>query len=424
MSTLFLTLAIFSAWATYNLYFPVFTHKQGALLSFFSGLIIGELALHHIFLQVLITLGFVSIGAVDGNLGVISLLILFASWIALALYYLQAHEAQQSFETALQANLGANYKMHIRPRFAESLSDSIRHKRLLLPSTAMRSSHVECLKNIIYHQVNGMRLKLDIRMAREHRATPYQTPAPVLLQIHGGAWTYRMGSKNEQALPLMNHLAELGWICVSIDYRLSPKATFPEHIIDCKRALVWVKQHIAEYGGDPNFIVVTGGSAGGHLSALLALTPNLAAFQPGFEDADTHVQGCVSFYGIYDFLDTHQLQLNNGLHNILENSILKESKTANPALYQLASPIHHIYEQAPPFMIIQGDKDTLVAVSESRVFAEHLQQISEQPVVYVELAGAQHAFDMLPSLRTEHTINGIERFCAWLYSQHLEATEG
>ena len=68
-----------------------------------------------------------------------------------------------------------------------------------------------------------------------------------------------------------------------------------------KRALAWVKEHIAEYGGDPDFVAITGGSAGGHLSSLAALTPNVAAFQPGFEDADTTVQAAVPFYGVYDF---------------------------------------------------------------------------------------------------------------------------
>ena len=94
----------------------------------------------------------------------------------------------------------------------------------------------------------------------------------MLFQIHGGGWV--IGSKNEQALPLMYHLARAGWVCVSVDYRLSPQATFPDHLVDCKRALAWVREHVAEYGGDPDFVVVTGGSAGGHLAALVALTPN------------------------------------------------------------------------------------------------------------------------------------------------------
>ncbi|KBL94963.1 esterase [Mycobacterium tuberculosis] len=109
--------------------------------------------------------------------------------------------------------------------------------------------------------------------------------APVLFQIPGGAWT--TGNKRGQAHPLMSHLAELGWICVAINYRHSPRNTWPDHIIDVKRALAWVKAHISEYGGDPDFIAITGGSAGGHLSSLAALTPNDPRFQPGFEEADT-----------------------------------------------------------------------------------------------------------------------------------------
>ena len=73
--------------------------------------------------------------------------------------------------------------------------------------------------------------------------------APVLFQIPGGAWT--TGNKRGQAHPLMSHLAELGWICVAINYRHSPRNTWPDHIVDVKRALAWVKAHIADYGGDP-----------------------------------------------------------------------------------------------------------------------------------------------------------------------------
>ena len=64
--------------------------------------------------------------------------------------------------------------------------------------------------------------------------------------------------------------------------------------------MAWVKEHIAEYGGDPAFVAVSGGSAGGHLCALLALTAGDPAFQPGFEEADTSVDACVPFYGVMD----------------------------------------------------------------------------------------------------------------------------
>ena len=119
-----------------------------------------------------------------------------------------------------------------------------------------------------------------------------------MVYIHGGAWV--IGDKREQGKPMMYELVARGWVCVAINYRLSPKATWPDHIVDAKRAVAWVKEHIAEYGGDPAFVAVSGGSAGGHLCALLALSAGDPAFQPGFEEADTSVQACVPFYGVMD----------------------------------------------------------------------------------------------------------------------------
>lgn len=182
---------------------------------------------------------------------------------------------------------------------------------------------------------------------------------------------------------------------------------------------MWVKKHIAEYGGNPDFIVVTGGSAGGHLSSLLSLTENYAPFQPGFEEEDTRVQGCVPFYGIYDFYDEQGLQYHKALEEILEKSVLKVSKQRNPELYKQASPINHIHADAPPFMVIQGDRDTLVSTDETRYFVERLRQISSNPVVYAEIAGAQHAFDVFPSVRSEHVLKGVVEFVSWLYSGYV-----
>ena len=134
------------------------------------------------------------------------------------------------------------------------------------------------------------------------RDLPRDGKAPVLLQVPGGAWS--IGMRRPQAYPLMSQMAERGWICVSIDYRVSPRNTWPDHIVDVKRALAWIKEHIAEYGGDPDFVAITGGSAGGHLCALAALTPDDPQYQPGFEDADTSVVAAVPIYGRYDWFST------------------------------------------------------------------------------------------------------------------------
>ena len=128
---------------------------------------------------------------------------------------------------------------------------------------------------------------------------PRDGHAPVLLQVPGGAWA--IGMRRPQAYPMMSDLAERGWICVSMAYRVSPRNTWPDHIVDVKRALAWVKENIADYGGDPDFVAISGGSAGGHLAALAALTPNDPQYQPGFEDADTSVVAAVPVYGRYDW---------------------------------------------------------------------------------------------------------------------------
>ncbi len=118
----------------------------------------------------------------------------------------------------------------------------------------------QVVRNVDYVGDGVRAHRLDIIRRRGHAPTG----APVLVYIHGGAWV--IGDKREQGLPLLYELARRGWVTVTINYRLSPKATWPDHIVDCKRALSWVRDHIAEYGGAPGFIAVSGGSAGGHLA--------------------------------------------------------------------------------------------------------------------------------------------------------------
>ncbi|MCP4682707.1 MAG: alpha/beta hydrolase, partial [Desulfobacterales bacterium] len=205
-----------------------------------------------------------------------------------------------------------------------------------------------------------------------------------------------------------------------VDYRLSPRATFPEHIIDCKKAFAWVKENIKDWGGNPDFIMVTGGSAGGHLSSLFALSANDPQFQPGFEDVDTRVQGCVPYYGVYDFSDTHGLQASPDLYRMVSRTVMKKSKRNELEAYHQASPMFRIHEDAPPFLIIHGDSDTLVSVAEARKFAEMLKETSKEAVAYAEIQGAQHAFDLFPSVRSEYVKLGIERFANTIYDKWLK----
>ena len=406
MSGLYLVLSIWGAWLTWNALHPIRHHSRLASLSFVAGWLTSELPLHHIAWQLLVTLVFASAGAFEAWTGRLGLLLSFASWAGLVAVFQRAHEAEPAVERALREALGEGYAPELRSARGEQGLEREDWMRVLRPFP-IRRPEVEVEKDILFARARGVDLKLDVY---RNRSRP--SAAPVLLQIHGGAWI--LGSKDEQALPLINQLASDGWVCVSANYRLSPHATFPDHIIDCKRALAWIREHIADYGGDPDYVVVTGGSAGGHLAALLALTPNDPEYQPGFEAVDTRVRACVPFYGVMDFSDRNGVYPNRSLSRLLEKKVMKGSKDEIPEDWDRASPIMRVRSDAPPFFVVQGDVDNLVPVEDARQFVSALREKTESPVAYAEIPGAQHAFEMFPSLRSLHVVNGVHRFLAWL----------
>jgi acetyl esterase/lipase len=318
-------------------------------------------------------------------------------------------------EDALRGGLGPDYRSEIAPGLAERLARRTSRRHLLLPFY-LRDRRVERVKNIRYAPGAGRRHLLDVWRPKggAHRA-------PVLLQLHGGAWM--VGDKGQQALPLMLHLAAEGWVCVAANYRLSPRVSIPDQLIDCKLTIRWIRDHIAEYGGDPDFVVVTGGSAGGHLAALLALTPNDAEFQPGFEDADTSVTACVPLYGVYDLAEVFDPQDRAGprgerIGHWFARKVAGATVEEDRERFVKYSPISHVGPHAPPFFVVHGKSDNLVPVEQARRFVAALREVSRKPVLYAEIPGASHAFEVFHSVRTENVVNGVDRFLAWLHSAH------
>jgi acetyl esterase/lipase len=233
----------------------------------------------------------------------------------------------------------------------------------------------------------GRRNLLDLY---RHRARP--SGGPVLIHLHGGG--YYRGRKNSQSLPLLYRLASQGWVCVSANYRPRPAAQHPDRLIDLKKVIAWVRAHGPEYGADPGLLFVSGSSAGAHMASLAALTPNDPAFQPGFEDADTSVTAAIGLNGWY-----------GGYYGQEDAS----------------SPLAHVRPDAPPFFIAHGDHDTVAPVEVARYFAGTLGNVSTNPVVYAELPGAQHAFDLFGSLRFEMVVDAIEAFAAWVRSREIRS---
>ncbi len=242
--------------------------------------------------------------------------------------------------------------------------------------------------------------------------------APALLQIPGGAWT--VNGKRPQAYgPLLGRMAELGWICVSIDYSKSPRSAWPAHIVDVKRALAWVRENIADYGGDPDFIAVTGGSAGGHLASLAALTANDERLQPGFEDADTTVQAAAPYYGVYDLTDAkkmHEMML-----PFLEQFVMKARYADRPALFESASPISHVHRAAPPFFVLHGENDSVIPSVQAQAFCAALREAGAPTVCYAELPNAHHAFDIFATVRSRLAADAVADFFGVVYGRYLRS---
>ncbi len=227
--------------------------------------------------------------------------------------------------------------------------------------------------------------------------------APVVVYYHGGAWTF--GHKAQQGRPLLHELAARGWVVVTPNYRLAPRHPWPTQARDAVAALVWVKSHVTEFGGDPGRVVVAGGSAGGQLAALVALAADDPAWgaPPG---ADLSVRGCLSFYGVLEMTGDEELWrgLGHGLRQLLEHRVFGESVAAARERFEAASPLHRLHPGAPPFLVVQGRTDTLVEVNVARTFVARLRATSPSPAWYVELPGTQHAFDLTASPRTSAVV--------------------
>lgn len=270
-----------------------------------------------------------------------------------------------------------------------------------------RARDIEVLRNVPYTE-GGKKAHLDIRRPKDRDLTD----APVLIQIHGGGWT--IGNKEQQGILLMNRMAQQGWVCVSVNYRLAPRHLFPTQIVDVKRAIAWVHENIKEYGGDSSYVVITGGSAGGHLAALAALTPGLADYQPGFEESDTSVAACVPFYGVYDLGGITEARAAIDMRDrFLGPRVFGKDPQEHLDDFVQASPLAHVNQHTPDFFVIHGRNDTVVSVHQARAFVAALREKSDSSVTYAELPGAQHAFEVFSSIRSQHTIAAVQRWLQW-----------
>jgi acetyl esterase/lipase len=289
-----------------------------------------------------------------------------------------------------------------------------RRLQLLLPwTTWLTGSAVERVGNVVYATVAGHDLKLDV-----FRPASRPGGCPVLVEVHGGGWI--TGDRRAEGRPLMNRLAARGWVCVSVDYRVGRHATWPDHIVDVNTALAWVREHVADFGGDPDFVCITGGSSGAHLAVLATLAPDEPAYRPAFGNAAA-IRACVPFYGPYDFDNRLRLRAPAEMRYV-ERLVVRASRVDHPDIYERATPLARSGANAPPLFVIQGTSDNLVFPVESRAFVDHMRRTSHAPVLYAEIPRAHHAFDAITSLRTERVVDGVHRFLSRIHNDYRQVS--
>ncbi|MEE2712828.1 MAG: alpha/beta hydrolase [Planctomycetota bacterium] len=192
---------------------------------------------------------------------------------------------------------------------------------------------------------------------------------PLVMFIHGGAWT--VGSKALYS-NIGRWLAKHGYACAQNNYRLSPKVQHPVHVDDCARALAWLVKSAKKYGYDATRIFLSGHSAGGHLSSLLALSPTYLK-KHGVDRS--HVRGVFPLSGVYDCRSGHRV-----FRQVFGSS--REGRSE-------ASPVSHIHDQSPPFLVIWGDKDMAGLPEDARRFVAALKD-AKRPVASHEAQGRTH----------------------------------
>lgn len=253
---------------------------------------------------------------------------------------------------------------------------------------------------------DGLELKLDISYPRA-----FEAPAPVILYIHGGGWT--SGDKNSGVGRIfIPKLLENGYIVAAVNYRLAPEHRFPAQIEDVKCAVRHLRAEAESYQLDPQRIGALGGSAGGHLVALLGMTDENAGWDVGaHQEQSSRVQAVVDLYGPADLT---QLQLNS--QRSLGEKVFGVTSPDDPLLENY-SPVNYVTPDDPPFLILQGTEDQLVPPSQSEALYERLIQ-SGVPVELVLVENAGHGF--VPKGKIKPSRLELIRLVIDFFNMHLK----
>ena len=243
---------------------------------------------------------------------------------------------------------------------------------------------VKAYRDVVYQTVDGYRPQIvDIYVPAA------KGPHPLVLYIHGGGWraghTRHSGALSDFPKALAALAAE-GFTVASLEYRLSSEAQFPAQLQDANAALRFLRANAKAYKIDPARAGVWGGSAGGHLTALTALTCRDAALDPQ-AGSDQCVQAAVTWYGVFDFAGMNATPDGNSAGAKLLGCTGPCSAEAN----RKVSPVAYMDAKDPPFLLIHGTEDKVVPVTQSHL-GEAALKAAGVPVESIYIEGVDHSF--------------------------------
>ena len=205
----------------------------------------------------------------------------------------------------------------------------------------------------VYGVANNYQLKLDVWQKQNAKE-----PVPTLIYIHGGGWIF--GDRTGATLQLLPYL-QMGWNVVNVEYRMASASLAPAAVEDCRCALRWVVQHASEYNVDTNRIVLSGNSAGGHLSLTTGLlTPEAGLDNQCFGTETLKAAAIINWYGISDVAD---LIAGPNLRNYAVQWLGSQPDRA--AIAKRVSPLTYVHAGNPPVLTIHGDADPVVPYSQA-----------------------------------------------------------
>jgi acetyl esterase/lipase len=238
----------------------------------------------------------------------------------------------------------------------------------------------ETMRDVTYCMGGGVELKMDIYMPRAGSG-----PAPVAMYVHGGGW--RTGSKaSVNGIVRVEDLTSRGFLVAAINYRLAPQHKWPAMIEDAKCAVRYLRANASRLSLDTSRIGVWGGSAGGHLVAMLGLAGPSAGFEGngGYPEQSSAVQAVVDLFG--------PAEIRYGGNSPAGEVFGVTDPTDPQGILRAASPVTYVSKDAPPFLIMHGDRDRVVHVSQSQILYDRLKGAGASDVTLVIVKNAGHSF--------------------------------